>query len=41
MKKALLIVAAAGVAVFVQQKLKSDQASKDLWAQASDQPRSH
>ena len=40
MKKALLIIAAAGAAVFVQQKLKSDKAGKDLWAQASDQPTS-
>ncbi len=39
MKKLLVIVAAAaGAALVVQRKVKADQATKDLWAQAADQP---
>lgn len=38
MKKALLVLAAAGAAAFANTKYKQHQTGKELWAQASDDP---
>ena len=38
MKKLLLLVVTAIGAAAIQKKLKSQQAEKDLWAQATDTP---
>ena len=38
MKKLLLLVAAAAGAVFVSKKMKDQQAEKDLWATATENP---
>ncbi|MDE9365394.1 DLW-39 family protein [Luteipulveratus sp. YIM 133132] len=38
MKKALLVLAAAGAAAFANTKIKQRKTGKELWAQASDKP---
>lgn len=38
MKKALLVVAAAGAAAFANSKYKSHTVGKELWKQTSDKP---
>lgn len=38
MKKALMVIAAAGAAAFASQKYKQSKVGKDMWAKAADQP---
>ncbi len=38
MKKALMVIAAAGAAAFASQKYKQTKVGKDMWAKASDKP---
>ncbi|GAB3580168.1 DLW-39 family protein [Calidifontibacter terrae] len=41
MKKALMVVAAAGAAAFASQKYKQHSVGKDMWSKASDKPGSN
>ncbi len=38
MKKALMVIAAAGAAAFASQKYKQGKVGKDMWSKASDKP---
>ncbi|WP_265442637.1 DLW-39 family protein [Flexivirga meconopsidis] len=39
LKKLLLVVGVAAGAVAVKQKMQQQKSTKDLWAQAADQPK--
>ncbi|NHN56190.1 hypothetical protein G9U51_10420 [Calidifontibacter sp. DB0510] len=41
MKKALMVIAAAGAAAFASQKYKQNKVGNQMWAQASDKPGSN